>query len=69
MNYMKKTDVSLITFGDIKLCKESWKNKSYCQQIKDKFDYHGIEKALCGKAGYSIHDMFIPKRIVVIQMM
>ena len=38
-----------------------------------KFDYHGIEKALCGKTAYWEEDellgeFFTPKRILVIQM-
>ena len=59
---------NLITLGDIELLKENWKNESYCSQYENRFNYHGIEKALYGKAGYSIHDKFTPKRILVIQM-
>ena len=36
--------------------KENWKNYSWCGQNEDWFDYHGIEKALCGKIGYSTED-------------
>ena len=41
----------------------NYKISSNCDQTEDSFDYHGIEKALCGKDRY-----FIPKRIVIIQM-
>ena len=63
---------NLITFGDILLHKEDKKNESYCYQAEDKFDYHGIEKALCGKTQYYNDgwkgEYFKPKRILVIQM-
>ena len=59
-------DSRLIAFGDIVLFKENLKNKSYCTQTENWFDYHGIENALCGKEG--LNDCFIPKRIVVIKM-
>ena len=62
----KKTIQYLITIGNIYLSKENCKNKSCCFQDEDKFDYHGIEKALCGKEYYP--DYFTPKRILVIQM-
>ena len=63
----QKSDVvlSLITIGDIVLTKEKYKNVSCCDQEEDVFDYHGIEKALCGK---TFPTKFIPKRILVIQM-
>ena len=50
---------------NIFLKKENWKNESNCWQDEDDFDYHGIEKALCGKARPT---RFTPKRILVIQM-
>ena len=60
---------NLITFGDILLHKEDKKNESYCYQAEDKFDYHGIEKALCGHQPNKYGEMyFTPKRILVIQM-
>ena len=59
----------LITLGDIYLYKENLKNSSNCRQHENNFDYHGIEKALCGKAGYPFgNGCFTPKRILVIQM-
>ena len=53
----------LISLGNIELHKEDFKNKSHCLNIKNTFDYHGIDYALCGKPG----DIII-KRILVIQM-
>ena len=58
----KKSENYLIRLGDIYLKKENFKNYSCCWKNENWFDYHGIEKALCGK-----HD-FTPKRILVIQM-
>ena len=52
----------LIKLGDIWLYKEHYKNESHCYQYEDRFEYHGIENALCGKRH------FTPKRILVIQM-
>ena len=63
----EKSSVNLITFGDIVLWKENKKNSSFCYQNEDWFDYHGIEKALCGKIGWK-GEFFTPKRILVIQM-
>ena len=60
---------NLIILGDIYWSKENWKNNSLCEQNEDRFDYHGIEKALCGKEPIAIGWMFFtPKRILVIQM-
>ena len=59
-----KSDYRLITLGNIELFKENINNESYCGQDEDNFDYHGIEKALCGKIK---PDCFTP-RILVIQM-
>ena len=47
--------------------KEYSKNKSWCNQFENQFDYHGIENALCGKR-YGNDEYFTPKRILVIQM-
>ena len=52
--------------GEIILSKENNKNESRCYQTKEIFNYHGIEKALCGKTGRDYP--FTPKRIFVIQM-
>ena len=56
----------LTEIGDILLYKEDEKYKSFCYQSEKCFNYHGIEKALCGKT--SRLDPFTPKRILVIQM-
>ena len=58
----EKSHECLIVLGDITLHKENKKNESCCDQDEDNFDYHGIEKALCGK------EYFIPQKILVIQM-
>ena len=60
----EKSHDCLIDLGDIVLWKENYKNESRCWQNENVFDYHGIEKALCGKTMRS----FNPKRILVIQM-
>ena len=46
------------------------KNESCCHQDENRFDYHGIENALCGKEpkGKYGEMFFTPKRILVIQM-
>ena len=68
----EKSDDDLIKLGHIYLKKENKKNKSYCYQNEDNFDYHGIEKALCGKtykfSNHPLNEYFTPKRILVIQM-
>ena len=64
----EKSYGNLISLGEIYLKKENKKNESYCTQLEDRFNYHGIKKALCGKAGYLSEDKFTLKRIVVIQM-
>ena len=65
----EKSSWFLIDLGDIGLYKENKKNESCCLQIEDKFDYHGIENALCGKVVDEFGEMkFTPKRILVIQM-
>ena len=61
----KSTDI-LIDLGNILIYKENMKNSSHCVQREDRFDYHGIEKALSGKI-YSRFP-FTLKRILVIQM-
>ena len=69
MNYIKKSHkYNLISLGDIFLKKENEKNRSWCSQNENRFNYHGIEKALCGKTKYPGDDNFTPKRILVIQM-
>ena len=69
----KKSGYYLIGLGNITLFKENYKNKSYCDKNENRFDYHGIEKALCGKTKYIENsrlkgENFKPKRILVIQM-
>ena len=58
----------LIYLGNIFLFKENCKNESYCIQHNNDFNYYGIEKALCGKAGFTIDDLFTIKKLYVIQM-
>ena len=60
----------LVCLGDIHLKKRHQRNTSYCNQHGSYFDYHGIEKALCGKTGSRNNsgEKFTVKRIVVIQM-
>ena len=60
-----KSDYDLIWLGEIVLRKENNKNLSFCCQNEDRFDYHGFEKALCGKI---YPKNFTLKRILVIQM-
>ena len=57
----------LIYLGDINLSKENKKNSSCCCQNEWKFNYHGIENALCGKT-IGCGGKFTPKRIIVLQM-
>ena len=67
--YPTKLTHHLIKLGEIVLEKENTKNESYCSyqnEYNDKFDYHGIENALCGKT--EDNNPFTPKRILVIQM-
>ena len=65
----EQSDDWLIRLGDINLRKENKKNRSFCYQNKDKFNYHGIENALCGKSAKKFFgESFTPKRILVIQM-
>ena len=65
----EKSHERLIRLGDIVLQKENWKNESYCDyQSEYVFDFHGIEKALCGKTFKPDFEYFTPKRILVIQM-
>ena len=62
-----KSDEMLICFGysSIIIKKQNSKSKSYCCQDNNRFDFHGIENALCGKTW---PNYFTPKRITVIQM-
>ena len=60
---------NLIRLGDIILVKQNWKNSSWCIQNNHGFNYHEIEKALCGKEEYEMQRMFFKlKRLIVIQM-
>ena len=68
-----KKDFRLIQLGDIVLFKENDPGLSFCTQNNDTYDYHGIEKALCGRMRLKEKDewkgeYFIPTRIKVIQM-
>ena len=55
----------LIVFGNIRLIKSEKKDECAHFQNEVKFNYHGIENALCGKTRF---EYFTPKRILVIQM-
>ena len=63
----KKSNDWLIILGNILLVKENKKNQSFYFPNKNRFDYHGIEKALCGK-DIDSYEQFIFKRLLVIQM-
>ena len=69
-NLYEPYDDRLIQIGDILLMKENVKNKSYCRQEYNYFDYHGIESALCGKiSGYQNDgENFTIKRFIIVQM-
>ena len=65
----------LIQLGDIWLCKPNCTRRSVCCQKEDKYEYHGIQKALCGKVAEENNgiwkvgsEIFTPIRIRVIQM-
>ena len=64
----------LAAFGNIYLRKENNKMVSYCfKQNNQRFDYKGIDNALCGKTRTDNNrvwegEFFTPKRIIVIQM-
>ena len=66
----KTTPHILIYIGDIILYKDGYESGSNCYQHDNYFDYHGIEKALCGKHPDDTGEImfFTPKRILVIQM-
>ena len=71
--YEKSGWDTLIRLGDIFLYKERKKNYSNCKQRETRFNYHGIENALCGKTNFWRFDRwkgeyFTPKGILVIQM-
>ena len=68
-----KSDLKLISVGNIFLYKENDKQVSFCSQINDWFDYQGIENAICGRIGAWNNvgfngETFTPKRFFVIQM-
>ena len=65
----EQNDHPLISFGDIWLKKENCKTESCCYENPQLFDYHRIDRALCGKPwskGKVAH--VNPLRITVIQM-
>ena len=62
-----------IQLGEILLSKENIKYSSSCEQNINYIDYHGIQKALCGKTKYKENDnwkgeSFTLKRFLVVQM-
>ena len=72
IHLFSKRSYKLIRFGDISLFKEDFKEKSYCRGINGSHDgkYYGITNGLCGIDKRNNGQLFfIPKRILVIQMM
>ena len=68
--FSKHSDKS-IRLSDISLYKEDFKEKSYCRGINGSHDgkYYGIPEGLCGIDKRNNGQLFfIPKRILVIQM-
>ena len=63
----EKWSNELIRLGNIVIMKEEYKTTSYCVQFEKGFDYHEINKALCGKT-WNDYVHFKPKHILVIQM-
>ena len=68
-----KSDDKLIELGDIVLNKENKRKTSYCFQREEKYNYRGIQNAVCGKIRYEengimVGEYFNPTRIFVIQM-
>ena len=60
---------TLIRIGTIIIKNKRFKNNSYCLPQNDSFDFHGIERALCGNEPNEKGNMiFSPKRMLVIQM-
>ena len=58
-----KSDDNMIYLRNIMLWKENKKKQSHCRQNEDRFDYHGIEKALCGKERWN--HPFTPKEYLL----
>ena len=56
----------LIGLGEIKLYKQNDRQCSWCYQHDELYNYHGVEKAICGRT--MENEPFTIKRIVVIQM-
>ena len=61
----KRSD-HLISFGEVVLYKRNKSGWSYCCQTNEMFDYHSIEKALCGRNLWG--DPFGLKRLTIISM-
>ena len=71
IHLFSKRSYKLIRLGDISLFKEDSKEKSYCRGINGSHDgnYYGINDGLCGIDQRNNGKLFfIPKRILVIQM-
>ena len=64
-----KSQFELISLGNICLWKQNKKYKSFCFEMNNNFNYHGIRYALTGteKNEYNVMP-FIPRRLLVIQM-
>ena len=57
-----------VNLGNIALYKDNWKGQSTCWQNNTRFDYKGIDRALCGKEYNTYKEYIKPKRILVIRM-
>ena len=62
-------NTNLIDIGDISLYKENYKTKSYCHPDKWCFNYHYSKNKLIPNTFIESRNHFIPKRILVIQML
>ena len=60
---------NLIGLGDMWLGKQEFSDLSNCEQHENHFNFHGIQRALCGRQpNYEGEMLFDPQRIIVIQM-
>ena len=65
--YTKNENYYLLKIGDICLMKKEWRNESFCKDFENRFNYHGIKNALCGKSINDENDFYL-KRFVIIEM-
>ena len=62
-----ETHPILIQLGCISLSKENVEGDSKCIELSDRFDFHGIDNAICGKSSRN-NKCFTLKRLLIIQM-